>query len=294
MMRPGAVRTLLALLLVGLAYTAPSAQSQSQPSLLALSRLGQGSTPVQSQQVFTLDRSATSDSADYDDAVEDRGHRQHGKIFLIRHGEKGKHHRIGLSRKGKKRAKCIEKMFSSKPKLKVDCILTQDYRASGKRKRPYLTVKPLAEKLGLPIDHSCDRDDPNCAARIALEQSSQGRNVIICWEHRKLTEIAKALGVRGVKPPGKRFDILYTLEPSHNLHGRKFQLGSVVSEQCHGLDSRYKHWKPGKHIGGGIGDDAAWHAEEQEQADDDDGDFDEGDGHDDPDEYGDGDGEEED
>lgn len=63
----------------------------------------------------------------------------------------------------------------------------------GKRARPYDTVKPLADDLGLTIDTSCDRDDSSCVKDVVDEYSGEG-NILICWEHDALTDIVKELG----------------------------------------------------------------------------------------------------
>lgn len=66
-------------------------------------------------------------------------------------------------------------------------------RVDGKRQRPYLTVKPLADDLGLTVDTSCDRDDPDCVADVVNGYSGSG-NILICWEHDALTDIVETLG----------------------------------------------------------------------------------------------------
>ena len=38
--------------------------------------------------------------------------------------------------------------------MKPDFIMAQDYKSNGKRIRPYDTVKPLADKMGLAVDLS--------------------------------------------------------------------------------------------------------------------------------------------
>ena len=63
----------------------------------------------------------------------------------------------------------------------------------GKRARPLDTVKPLADQLGLKVDTSCDRDDPKCVKKAVKNYKGDG-NILICWEHNALTDIAKKLG----------------------------------------------------------------------------------------------------
>ena len=49
----------------------------------------------------------------------------------------------------------------------------------GKRQRPYDTVKPLADDLGLAVDTSCDRDDSGCVADFVEDYSGDGN--ILIW-----------------------------------------------------------------------------------------------------------------
>lgn len=50
--------------------------------------------------------------------------------------------------------------------------------ADGKRKRPYDTVLPLANDLGLTVDVSCDRDDSECVADAVHDYEGEG-NILI-------------------------------------------------------------------------------------------------------------------
>lgn len=58
-----------------------------------------------------------------------------------------------------------------------------------------MTVQPLADDLGLTVDTSCDRDKPKCVAKLVSKYDKHGSgNILICWEHDALTDIAEALG----------------------------------------------------------------------------------------------------
>jgi hypothetical protein len=63
----------------------------------------------------------------------------------------------------------------------------------GSRQRPYDTVEPLAQDLGLTVDTSCDRDDSQCVADVVNGYTGSG-NILICWEHDALTDIVDSLG----------------------------------------------------------------------------------------------------
>ena len=56
----------------------------------------------------------------------------------------------------------------------------------------------MAEDLGLTVDVSCDRDDSGCGTKAvqAYTRTSNSKNLLICWEHNELTDIADALGVK--------------------------------------------------------------------------------------------------
>lgn len=101
----------------------------------------------------------------------------------------------------------------------------------GSRKRPYDTVYPLSQDLGLTIDHKCDRDDPDCVRDKVNGYSGSG-NILICWEHDALTDIVDALGDDNAPDyPGDHFDIIWVDPPSYGA------ITQMYSEMCPGLDS---------------------------------------------------------
>jgi hypothetical protein len=131
--------------------------------------------------------------------------------------------------------------------------LLTSFDIGGKRKRPYDTVLPLAEDLGLKIDTHCDRDKPKCVAKAINEYKGDG-NVLISyvpdhgifrrasntngstrsWEHKKLTDVIKALGVDDAeKYPSDRFDVIWTLSKNYKY------IKDKKSEGCPGLDEKY-------------------------------------------------------
>jgi hypothetical protein len=109
----------------------------------------------------------------------------------------------------------------------------------GGRQRPYDTVKPLADALGLKVHKKIERDDYAGAASEALSFEGPG-NVLLCWEHHSLGGIAKAIGIQGyaaatgwtgeVKYPGDRFDLIWVVPPPYT------EITVVGSEQVPGLD----------------------------------------------------------
>lgn len=61
-----------------------------------------------------------------------------------------------------------------------------------------LTVQPIAADLGITVDTSCDRDDPDCvtAAVSAFDATGSTKNILVCWEHDALTDIVESLGMK--------------------------------------------------------------------------------------------------
>ncbi|GAA5982128.1 hypothetical protein JCM11641_000596 [Rhodosporidiobolus odoratus] len=163
----------------------------------------------------------------------------HPKILLLRHGEKKKDGSVGLNAKGKKRAKCLRKVLGAKGKHNVGLILAEAYNPeTRKRMRPYLTVKRLAQDLGLKVDTDCDVEDAKCVRKKVkkyVEAGGKGE-VVICWKHSMLHRIAEELGAPRTSPyPDHRYDIIWTLH--HN------RIVTKESEQCPGIDTPTKKGK---------------------------------------------------
>ncbi|KIJ25481.1 hypothetical protein M422DRAFT_70226 [Sphaerobolus stellatus SS14] len=152
-------------------------------------------------------------------------------IYLIRHGEKPPNDGIGLSSRGQERAECVADIFGSFSEFNVGYILAQEPKDDGHRRRPVDTVTPLAEDLGLMVDTTCDRDDPQCVVDAVMNFASHSSaDILICWEHKALRDILKALGVaKPMRYPHHRFDLIYTVHKGKLVsHDR--------SEECPGLD----------------------------------------------------------
>ncbi|UNI22317.1 hypothetical protein JDV02_008216 [Purpureocillium takamizusanense] len=152
-------------------------------------------------------------------------------VYLIRHGEKPADGGNGLSDKGKQRAECLRKVFGASSPYNIGHIMAQTPQSDGSRARPRDTVKPLAADLGIKIDVSCDRDDTDCVQDVVDGYKGQG-NILICWEHKQLNNIAEALGAKKVDNyPDDAFNIIWTQPAPYN------KIVKVSSEDCPGLDS---------------------------------------------------------
>lgn len=51
--------------------------------------------------------------------------------------------------------RCLRNVFGANSGYNIGKIITQDYKSDGSRDRPYETVLPLSQDLGLTIDHVC-------------------------------------------------------------------------------------------------------------------------------------------
>jgi hypothetical protein len=110
----------------------------------------------------------------------------------------------------------------------------------GDRTRPYYTVKPLADSLGVDIDTTISRNDATAVAQ-AVRKYNGKNNVLICWEHGQLADIVQALGVKEysgnsgwtgeIKYPSERFDLIWTVPPPYK------EITSVTSEGVEKLDT---------------------------------------------------------
>ncbi|KAF5557529.1 phosphoglycerate mutase family [Fusarium mexicanum] len=164
-------------------------------------------------------------------------------IYMIRHGEKPVPHDgkepNGLSAQGKERANDLVNVFGTNSPYNIGYIMAEHPHQDGGRDRPWKTVEPLADALGLKVHKKIDRDDYAGAASKALSFEGPG-NVLLCWEHKSLEGIAKAIGIQGyaaatgwtgeVKYPGDRFDLIWVVPPPYT------EITVVGSELVPGLD----------------------------------------------------------
>ncbi|KOS46240.1 hypothetical protein ACN38_g2770 [Penicillium nordicum] len=153
-------------------------------------------------------------------------------VYLIRHGEKPSDGGNGLNAQGLERAQCLREVFGKNSEYNITHIMAQTPKSNGKRARPHDTVEPLAKDLGLTVDTSCGRDDPDCVKDVVDGYDGKGlANILICWEHDALTDIAETLGVKDAPSyPDDSFDIIWTLPGPYK------EITAKTSEHCPGLD----------------------------------------------------------
>lgn len=121
-------------------------------------------------------------------------------ILLIRHAEKPTDQDdFGLNVAGQARAMAYTVYFQN---YKIDTkVIKLDYlfatAQSLRSNRPYLTLQPLAQLLNLPIDNHFENVDEDVVALtnlIKTDPKFNNSNILICWHHQKLLEMAASLG----------------------------------------------------------------------------------------------------
>ncbi|CCT69439.1 related to phosphoglycerate mutase family protein [Fusarium fujikuroi IMI 58289] len=145
-------------------------------------------------------------------------------IYMIRHGEKPAEvdgqEPDGLSAQGKKRADDLPNVFGENSSYNIGYIMAEHPHHDGSRDRPYKTVEPLADALGLKVHKRLKE--------------------MIMLELRAKLYPLMAIGIQGyavqtgwtgeVKYPGDRFDLIWVVPPPYT------EITVVGSELVPGLD----------------------------------------------------------
>ena len=124
-------------------------------------------------------------------------------ILMVRHAEKPDSG-WDLSVSGQERAHAyavyFRKYMLNGALLKLNYILaTAD---SSQSHRPRLTMEPLAKAMGMEIDARYQENDYEKVADHILENSKYDHsNILICWHHGEILQLAAALGVDASKLP---------------------------------------------------------------------------------------------
>jgi hypothetical protein len=115
-------------------------------------------------------------------------------ILVIRHAEKPEIG-SGLSAEGQARAQAyvgyFQKFRLNSHPLHLDYLVAADDSEHSQRSR--LTLEPLAQAIGLKPDVRFQAKQPEQLAQ-ELQSRSHGQNILICWHHREIPELLKALG----------------------------------------------------------------------------------------------------
>ena len=127
-------------------------------------------------------------------------------VLIIRHAEEPDHG-DGLSATGTAHAQAYVNYFAHYSLNGTSPIrLTALFAAadSSQSHRPVLTLTPLSQVLGLPID-SQYKDNDYAKLADALQTTDHGRCILVCWHHGHIPDLVRALGgdPRELLPDGK-------------------------------------------------------------------------------------------
>lgn len=128
----------------------------------------------------------------------------------------------GLNTLGLARANALPLVFNEEGRNPYDIrlILAMQPQAGGDQERPYETVWPLFLSLSQGKDNYCLLDNTvheeavHLAARRIQEYIASGSpgNILVCWEHKNLTNILQAFGF----DPAPEYPKLYVIQMAHS------------------------------------------------------------------------------
>ena len=123
-------------------------------------------------------------------------------ILMIRHAEKPRSG-TGLAVAGQERAQAYVIYFQNyllnSNLVKLDYLFAA--ADSSESQRPRLTIEPLATAIGLKInDKHKDKDYQKVADDILQNSKYDQSNILICWHHGEILDLAAALGAPGLPP----------------------------------------------------------------------------------------------
>lgn len=157
------------------------------------------------------------------------------KLMLIRHAEKpvpatatdpayngidinGNPDDHSLIPQGWQRAGALIKLFtaSSGPLPVPQFLFAPNQFGNGTSKRPYETITPLSQKLGLPINPAKAEYSKTDYKAMLTDATSSNGMVLIAWEHGEIPDLATWIlqntKIDVPKWPGSRFDIVWVFD----------------------------------------------------------------------------------
>jgi len=127
---------------------------------------------------------------------------QPARIILLRHAEKPADETdIHLSERGQERAQALTAWATNSPAWGASNRPAAVFACQPTPKAPSLraieTIKPLATRLGLPVQTPFSAKNYAALSRQILDDPAlKGKTVVICWVHDELPQLAKSFGVK--------------------------------------------------------------------------------------------------
>jgi len=144
-------------------------------------------------------------------------------IILLRHADKPEDPSdVHLSPAGVKRAEVLVSFITTDTAmtrlgLPVAIFATKTAK-DGNGQRTQETVAPLSRRLGVPVQTPFRTKDYASLAKLIFGNTTYaGKTVLICWNHEKIPQLAKALGVRPEPPKWEDdvYDRVYVIAYPH-------------------------------------------------------------------------------
>lgn len=140
------------------------------------------------------------------------------RILFLRHAEKPAEG-PELNATGRRRAAALPSLFLSDPRAaawgRPVALFAASPEKPGGSIRSIQTIEPLGRALGLPLITRFRRDDVQAVAQDILSSPAfDGKTVLVCWEHKRIPDIMRALGwTRGPNRwPDDVFDRVWILD----------------------------------------------------------------------------------
>lgn len=156
------------------------------------------------------------------------------KILIVRHAEKpvggeplglradGRADPESLTVRGWQRAGALARFlapldgrFAHPALARPTAILaTRSEQGEGASRRPKQTVRPLADLLGIALDHRFGKGEEAAAAAFALDLPGV---VLVSWVHERIAPFVAAIPRAPAVPqhwPEDRFDVVWVLDPT--------------------------------------------------------------------------------
>ncbi|MDE1178263.1 MAG: hypothetical protein PW789_16940 [Edaphobacter sp.] len=128
-------------------------------------------------------------------------------VLIIRHAEKyaDKAH-IGLNEAGVRRAKAYVSYFQPIRDGGLNLTITDLYAGADSKssQRPRLTLEPLSQASGKPLDTTIKTEDAEALVSL-LRRSAHGNVPLVCWRHGQIPTLIRAFGgsPESLLPEGK-------------------------------------------------------------------------------------------
>lgn len=117
-------------------------------------------------------------------------------VFLVRHAEKPDDG-DELAPDGSARAQKYVQYFQNQAKYDGTPIRWNYLFASAestKSDRPFLTLQPLSDAIGVPIDDEFKNKHFEELAKELQRNKFNNSNVLVCWHHGEILDLASAIG----------------------------------------------------------------------------------------------------